>query len=306
MHLIQDLLDMMQLRGSAYVGKNLTAPWTVLVDEQEPFARFHLVLAGETWVETVKTGEAVYLKAGDLAIVPQGGAHLYYDTPGQAPSEPRLMPAPNKAPRFARLDTENPQTHIFCGYFQLSRSTPVAIVSRLPDMIVLRRNMGAAAKNVDMITQLIAQEVAGPHTPPLAILNRLTEVLCLYAMQTWLDEALPDDERLQALADPRTKSVLDAIHADPMREWSVDALARIYGQSRTAFAVQFRDALGQGPMAYVRWWRIRLACKMLEETELPIDEIAYMSGYADGNAFSRAFKREVGSSPGGFRRAVRR
>ena len=41
---------------------------------------------------------------------------------------------------------------------------------------------------------------------------------------------------------------------------------------------------------------------MLEEGSLALDEIAFKSGYADTNAFNRAFKREIGASPGAFRR----
>jgi AraC-like DNA-binding protein len=55
-------------------------------------------------------------------------------------------------------------------------------------------------------------------------------------------------------------------------------------------------------MSYVRGWRISLARQMLQGNSLPLDEIAFRSGYADTNAFNRAFKRETGRTPGSVKR----
>ena len=51
-------------------------------------------------------------------------------------------------------------------------------------------------------------------------------------------------------------------------------------------------------LSYVRQRRIRLSCKMLESGNMSMGEVAFKSGYSDSNAFNRAFKREVGVSPG--------
>ena len=121
-------------------------------------------------------------------------------------------------------------------------------------------------------------------------------------IRQWLDRAMLPGECLNALADPKLQRVLDEIHQKPADPWTVESLARIAGQSRTAFATYFKEAVGLTPINYIAGWRAEMARKLLRESNLAIDEIAVQTGYNDTNAFSRAFKRATGSSPGMFRR----
>ncbi len=129
-------------------------------------------------------------------------------------------------------------------------------------------------------------------------LNRLTEILCVYTIQAWLESTQSENDQIRALADPKTRLVLEEIHQSPAANWSVEIFAQLVGQSRTAFSSQFKLAMGVSPMRYVRQRRIRLSCKMLETGNMSMGEVAFKSGYSDTNAFNRAFKREVGVSPG--------
>jgi AraC-like DNA-binding protein len=58
-------------------------------------------------------------------------------------------------------------------------------------------------------------------------------------------------------------------------------------------------------MGYVTQYRTLLARRMLSETSLALDDIANRTGYSDTNAFSRAFRRVIGTSPGAFRKSSR-
>jgi AraC-like DNA-binding protein len=83
-------------------------------------------------------------------------------------------------------------------------------------------------------------------------------------------------------------------------------LADLAGQaamSRTAFANRFRCLVGEPPMSYLQQWRMTLACTALRSTEAPLSEIAERVGYLSGTAFSIAFKRSLGVSPGRYRAA---
>jgi AraC-like DNA-binding protein len=48
-------------------------------------------------------------------------------------------------------------------------------------------------------------------------------------------------------------------------------------------------------------WRIQLACERLKSSHDPLARIAEAVGYESEAAFSRAFKREIGVSPGAWR-----
>jgi AraC-like DNA-binding protein len=51
-------------------------------------------------------------------------------------------------------------------------------------------------------------------------------------------------------------------------------------------------------------WRLQLAAQNLRHTQESIARIADRSGYGSEEAFSRAFKRFSGSSPGAWREST--
>ncbi|MFN0039391.1 MAG: helix-turn-helix transcriptional regulator, partial [Burkholderiales bacterium] len=86
-------------------------------------------------------------------------------------------------------------------------------------------------------------------------------------------------------------------------DWSVDDLAREVGLSRSALHERFVQYVGQPPMQYLANWRIQLGARMLRDSNRNVATIALDVGYDSEAAFSRAFRRLVGSPPATWRRA---
>ncbi len=72
--------------------------------------------------------------------------------------------------------------------------------------------------------------------------------------------------------------------------------------SRSAFAARFAEMVGEPPMHYVARWRMHVAMTSLKEEDVSLGEPAGRLGYQSEAAFSRAFKRYMGISPGSLRR----
>ncbi len=70
--------------------------------------------------------------------------------------------------------------------------------------------------------------------------------------------------RLSGLNDPPVGRALTGLHEDPARRWTVEALARTAGLSRSAFAVRFAEVVGQTPLTYLAAWRLDLAADQLK------------------------------------------
>lgn len=298
---ILDLLNNLRVRSTAYIGKNLAAPWGVNIEAYENLARFHILVSGSTYIGLGKGSDAQKLEAGDVAIILNGKSHFYSDKANRSLKPANFPTGPDNS-YFHQYDSESKNTHLLCGYFEISRTTPPAIFSCLPDLLIGRAKDSRISRKFDLITGLIAEELSNPAEQSQANLNRLTEILCIYTIEDWAERNFTEDQSLHALADAKTRTVLDNIHDNPAAPWTVEKLAADFGKSRTAFATHFKKATGMSPMNYVRRWRISLACDMLEQNALSIDEIAFHSGYADTNAFNRAFKRETGTSPGAYKR----
>ena len=72
--------------------------------------------------------------------------------------------------------------------------------------------------------------------------------------------------------------------------------------SRSAFAARFTELLGEPAMRYVARFKMQLAQEALQQEGARIGDVAGRLGYRSEAAFSRAFKRLMGVSPGQVRR----
>ena len=62
----------------------------------------------------------------------------------------------------------------------------------------------------------------------------------------------------------------------------------------------FKELLGQTPLEYVTEWRMQKAMQLLEQRDKKLVDVARSVGYESDAAFSKAFKRVVGASPGEY------
>jgi transcriptional regulator GlxA family with amidase domain len=65
---------------------------------------------------------------------------------------------------------------------------------------------------------------------------------------------------------------------------------------------RFKAATGTSLMDYVQNLRIEEAKRLLESTEMPVDEISASAGYENSSFFRRLFRRRCGLNPGQYRR----
>lgn len=83
--------------------------------------------------------------------------------------------------------------------------------------------------------------------------------------------------------------------------WDIDSLARVSAVSAAHFARSFKDAFGVPPHRYLLTRRIERAVALLRDTDLPITEIAFRTGWKSLGTFGRIFRDVTGESPGDLR-----
>jgi AraC-like DNA-binding protein len=105
---------------------------------------------------------------------------------------------------------------------------------------------------------------------------------------------------LLAIFDPQIGTALSAVHDRVDNLWTVGSLAEAAGMSRSAFAIRFRELLGQTPLEYVIEWRMQKGMQLLQRRDRKLVDVARAVGYESDAAFSKAFKRVVGYSPGEY------
>lgn len=79
-------------------------------------------------------------------------------------------------------------------------------------------------------------------------------------------------------------------------------MARQGALSRSTMASRFKQLVGISPKQYLTGWRMQKARELLEESDLPMTQIAAQVGYRSEVAFHHTFKRVMGATPGQVRR----
>nr|WP_316642491.1 helix-turn-helix transcriptional regulator [uncultured Roseateles sp.] len=97
----------------------------------------------------------------------------------------------------------------------------------------------------------------------------------------------------------------DRMDAASHESWPVARLAEVSGVSEAHFARSFRQAFGIPPHRYLLTRRIEQANTLLRDTELPITEIAFATGWESLGTFGRTFRDITGTSPSALRRDAR-
>ena len=84
-------------------------------------------------------------------------------------------------------------------------------------------------------------------------------------------------------------------------DWPVPRLARVSGVSEAHFARSFKDAFGVPPHRYLLTRRIERAKALLRDTDLPVTDIAFRTGWSSLGTFGRIFRDITGDSPSELR-----
>jgi transcriptional regulator GlxA family with amidase domain len=97
----------------------------------------------------------------------------------------------------------------------------------------------------------------------------------------------------------------DRMDAASHEEWPVSRLAEVSGVSEAHFARSFKQAFGLPPHRYLLTRRIEKATALLRDTDMPITDIAFQTGWGSLGTFGRTFRDIDGESPGEIRERAR-
>lgn len=188
-------------------------------------------------------------------------------------------------------------TRFMAGNFSFSAANR-DLVSTLMLPIVHVRGTEIAASRLGALLLNFGEEETADRPGRSLVLNRLLELILIEALR-YRSAELGDSRSslLAGLADDQIGRSLRIMHSDAKRPWTLAALAREVGMSRSAFAARFLQFVGVPPIEYLANWRMTLAKSALASAEVPMIEIAEMAGYQSVSAFSTAFKRKTGLSP---------
>jgi len=313
---LSDVLRAVRLTGAVFFAIDGSAPWVaetppsrVLAPHVMPGAEhvieYHVVTSGSCWGGLLDE-PAVRLEAGDIMVLPQGDAHVVSSAPGMRGGPDPAAILPNfrgKLPIAVSLQGGGPErAQIICGFLGCDARPFNPLLSTLPRLIHVRGG-GESDSILRRLVHLALAESAAPTSGSDSFLAKISELLFVEVVRRHV-ATLPKESVgwVAGLRDDHVGQALQHLHGHPTRAWTLEALAREAGASRSLLAERFTHLVGVPPMQYLAQWRIQLAASLLRTTQASLAEIADRVGYGSEASLSRAFKRWVGVAPVVYRR----
>lgn len=235
--------------------------------------------------------EPIALERSDFVLVPEA-----YDvtlSSLEPPPEGVMSLRVETSPGVFHIGStdDEPSVRMLVGHCSFGSHDAGLLVSLLPHVVHHRQN-----ERLSTLVKLVDDESHGDLPGREMITSRLLEVMLIEALRSvW--EVAPPPGLLRGLADEWIAIALRQMHENPTRAWSVAALAREAGLSRSTFFERFRREVGVAPMEYLLGWRIALAKDLLRRERVGISQVAERVGYGSASTFSVAFTRQVGMPP---------
>jgi len=322
---LSDVLRSVRLRGAVFYDLSFGADWAAeappakeiagaVIPGAEHVMEYHVITKGSGWAAIV--GEPpVRLETGDIVMFPQGDAHVISSAPGVRPTrfsaewvyttrdEPKPIPVVFHTPNDVSYGPTVPElpTNVACGFLGCDLRPFNPLIATLPRLLHLPADGDGA-----WISQVMRQAVSASRDKRpggQAVLERISEMMFVDAVRRHVEQ-LPEESTgwLAGLRDRGVARALALIHENPSRAWTIDMLAVEIAMSRSAFFERFVRLIGQPPMQYLTQWRMQVAANLLRDGRASVASIALDVGYESEAAFTRAFKRLVGTPPGAWRR----
>ncbi|MEO1147846.1 MAG: AraC family transcriptional regulator [Cyanobacteria bacterium J06638_22] len=111
----------------------------------------------------------------------------------------------------------------------------------------------------------------------------------------------PPAPRLEA---ERMARAIDYVQASLDKPFNLSDLATAAGLSTRLLSRAFKAAMGQSPHQYVLTQRVQKARELLAFHDMPLPEVAAVCGFYDQAHLTRIFKKQLGTTPGAYRREV--
>ena len=305
--MVSELLSGVRLRGLDYRRIEISAPYGLRFgeDQEENRAWFHFIGLGTVHLRT-KSGAVHVLGCGDAVLLPCAGIHDLYSEDGVALrsvgdfQKARICDATSEI-RACEADVCRSKDNLIfsCAMeFDLGWLHPLA---HLKPEVMHIETVPDHDPQIPAILDVMTSELRAKRPGYGVILTRLADVVAAAILRRWVEAGCDVCGWVEAVRDPKLARVLAALHKEPGRNWSVADMVSEMGVSRSVFAERFVALTKATPQQYLTNLRMRLASQWISREKLPLDEVADRLGYASVAAFSRAFKRTTGKSPGAIR-----
>ena len=176
---------------------------------------------------------------------------------------------------------------------------PIAACDALPYIVF--KNENEKQRKIHHLIKEIYQEMRQKGECYEMIVQRNLSHIFEYVFRNF--EAFPKSQasRIQISTQIRIQKMLSYIYEHYTEVVTLEDIARAASISRSEAGRCFNTYMGCSPIEALIQYRLQAAHKLLNETNLTLQEISFECGFHSVNYFSRQFRKNYGFAPGNYR-----
>jgi AraC-like DNA-binding protein len=314
---ITDFFNTMHVASVVHARLEVTAPWGLMREPEDareavlhPYspkilpsqlAHFGMVSRGNCWLSVKGLPDPLPLTGGDCFLLAPATTYALRDNP-RTRTRSFCEAAPKDGSNVVHYGGGGVPTTIISGWFSFGPMSVKPLKRLLPELILVKADQ-AQSLALHSTLQLLASEMAESAPGSEVMVNRLADILFIQCVRAHIASSPETCKNgwLRAIFDPKIGAALKAMHESVENPWTVETLAAAAAMSRSAFALRFKQLLGETPLEYLTNWRMYKASGLLQADDRKLFEVAKSVGYDSHAAFSKAFKRVLGMAPKEYR-----
>ena len=171
--------------------------------------------------------------------------------------------------------------------------------------VTLLHRFATSDPKADQLVRLLLAEAETPGPSSSLMTGSLGQALVIHLLRRHSNLAEAPSRQTAPEPAPRIGRIIDQMRGCLDQELPLSRLAEMMGLSRSQFVRAFRQATGVPPHQFLRGLRIEKAQELLEQTDLPVIEVALDCGFGQPGHFATVFRGATGMSPRTWRQARR-
>jgi transcriptional regulator GlxA family with amidase domain len=112
-------------------------------------------------------------------------------------------------------------------------------------------------------------------------------------------------ENVSVRVSERIQASARWLKANGDRTIAIDDAAQVAAMSERNFLRRFKEEMGLTPSDYLLHVRLDMSCRLLLETDLPVDKIARRCGIGSGGQLAKLFRKHLATTPTEYRSRTR-
>lgn len=129
----------------------------------------------------------------------------------------------------------------------------------------------------------------------------LANVLAVHLLRHYTASGAGVQRFVGGLSAQKLRAVLSFVQENYESDLSLAELAQVAGMSTFHFAREFKRTTGTTPHQYLLKFRVDRAKELLSDSQLPLVEVGFRSGFSHQSHFSRLFRKLTGTTPQSYR-----